>query len=153
MKVSSLSALGKVSLYLAELGKIESCYFLGFFNLLLVRLDLSLELINQSLHALMVLSVLILGVGQLLDMTLRFAPVFSIKLRFKFTNPCVHLSNGFLASLQGILFSLIKAGLSVLYLCLKKFRVPLKHHCHLLFTSEFISKAGSIDHGSLSFLL
>merc|ERR1712128_404493 len=103
MKVSSLSALGKVSLYLAELGEIESFYFLGFFNLLLVRLDLSLELINKTLHALMVLSVLILGVGQLLDMTLGFAKV-----------------------LQGILFSLIKAGLSVLNLGFKKFVVSLK---------------------------
>ena len=45
-------------------------------DLLLERPDLGLELVNQGLHALMVLPILIRGKGKLLDVALRLAEVF-----------------------------------------------------------------------------
>merc|ERR1719187_1953021 len=48
-------------------------------------------------------------------------------LRFELTDPCLHLSHGFLA--------------------------PLKTHGGLLFHPKFISQPGSINHGALSLLL
>merc|ERR1719481_1418206 len=71
----------------------------------------------------MILPILILSVGQLLDMALGFAqillsiciaPVFSIKLRFKLTNSCVHLGHCFFATLESVLLSFIKATLGIL---------------------------------------
>ena len=37
-------------LYLTELGKVESCNLLGLLDLLLVRLHLTLQLVNHRLH-------------------------------------------------------------------------------------------------------
>merc|ERR1712130_854136 len=61
----------KVTLDLSVLGKVEGSNLLSLLNLLLVGLDLALELVNQSLHAFVVLSVLLLRVGKLLDLALR----------------------------------------------------------------------------------
>ena len=56
---------------LAVLGQVEGGDLLGLLNLLLVGLDLALELVDQSLHPLVVLPVLVLLIGQLLDPALR----------------------------------------------------------------------------------
>ena len=53
------------------LGKVQCCNFFSLLNLLLVRLDFALKLVNQGLHPLVVLLVLILLVDKLFDPTLR----------------------------------------------------------------------------------
>merc|ERR1719277_434568 len=162
MEVSTFSAGLEVALDLSVLGEVEGSNLLGLLNLLLVGLDLALELVNQTLHPLVVLPVLVLSVGQLLDMTLRLAEVLlgisktsvlSIKLGLQLTDASLHLGNSLLASLESNLFSLVKTVLSILDLGLKKLLVSLKHHGDLLFTPEFISKTSSINHGTLGLLL
>merc|ERR1711963_1244128 len=162
VEVSSLNADGQVVLDLSVLGKVEGGNLLGLLDLLLVGIDLALELVNQSLHALLVLLVLVNGVGQLLDVTLRLAQVLgsisktsvlSVKLGLKLTDASLHLGNGLLASLEGSLFSLIKTGLGILDLGLKKLLVSLKHHGDLLLSTELLSKSSSINHGSLGLVL
>merc|ERR1719356_1007620 len=73
--VGTLLGSGKVTLDLAVLGKVEGGDLLSLLNLLLVGLDLALQPVNQPLHALVVLPVLLLGVGQLLDLPLGLAQV------------------------------------------------------------------------------
>merc|ERR1719420_903341 len=73
--ISSGSSISKTSSNLAVLGQVEGSDLLGLLNLLLVGLDLALELVNQSLHALVVLLVLVTSEGQLLDGSLSLAEV------------------------------------------------------------------------------
>ena len=47
-------------IYLAVLGKVEGGDLLRLLDLLLVRLDLALQLVDQGLHPLVVLAVLVL---------------------------------------------------------------------------------------------
>ena len=68
--VRALGGVGNAVLGLPVLGQVEGGDLLGFLNLLLVRLDLALELVDQGLHPLVVLAVLILLVAQLLDLAL-----------------------------------------------------------------------------------
>ena len=75
VQVGALGAAGQVGLHLPVLGKVQGSNLLGLLNLLLVGLDLALELVNQALHPLVVLPVLVLLVGQLLDVPLRLAQV------------------------------------------------------------------------------
>merc|ERR1719471_784441 len=147
VQISTLFSIGKLSLCLTELGQVEGSNLLGFFNLLLVGLDLGLELINQSLHALVVLAVLIRGIGQFLDTPLRLAQVLlsiatpaalGINFRFKFADPCLHLVHGLLASLESVGLSFIQTGLHVFDLALVEFAVPFKYLSKLLFGPELI---------------
>merc|ERR1711935_1217388 len=147
---------------LPVLGQVEGGDLLGLLNLLLVGLDLALELVNQSLHALMVLAVLISSECKLLDAPLRLAQVLvdiskasglGIKLRFKLTDPGLHLDHGLPASLEGRHLSVIGAGGGVLALGLKKLLVLLQVHGELLLTAELIGQTGSIPHGAGSLFL
>merc|ERR1712111_338997 len=119
----------EVGLDLSVLGEVEGSNLLGLLNLLLVGLDLALELVNQTLHALVVLPVLLLGVGQLLDLTLGLAEVLqavsvasvlSIKLRLELTDASVHPGHGLLASLEGRGLGVVHSGLHVLDLGLQE---------------------------------
>merc|ERR1719461_2614436 len=105
---------------------------LSLLNLLLVGLDLGLELVNQSLHALVVLAILISRVSQLFDSALRLAQVLlgireatvlSIKLRFQLPDTGLHFVHSLLASLQGIGLGLIQTLLHILDLALQQFAV------------------------------
>lgn len=58
-EVRPLLGLLELLLRFAELGEIQRGDLLCLFNLPLVRLDLLLELVNQILHALVVLTVLV----------------------------------------------------------------------------------------------
>merc|ERR1712025_46529 len=118
----------EVTLDLLELGQVEGCDGLSLLNLLLVGFDLLLESVNHRLHALMVLPVLLLGVAQFLDNSLslaqvllavREASVLSIELRLQLPDAGLHGRDGLLASLEGILFSLITSYLSILDLSLQ----------------------------------
>merc|ERR1712203_333186 len=73
--VGACLSISKCSSNLAVLGKVEGGDLLGLLNLLLVRLHLALQLVDQSLHPLVVLPVLITSKGQLLDGPLRLAKV------------------------------------------------------------------------------
>merc|ERR1719239_683813 len=146
--ISSFLGGGKGVLDLPVLGQVQGSNLLSFLNLLLVGLDLALQLVNETLHALMVLPVLILLVGQFLDLALRLPhtllcishpPVLSIKLRFKLPDSGVHLAHGLLSSLEGVLLSIIKSGLKVLDLGFKKLAVTLKTHSTFLLATKLIS--------------
>merc|ERR1719281_687675 len=162
VKISTFNADGEVVLDLSVLGQVEGGNLLGLLNLLLVGLDLALELVNQSLHALLVLLVLVNGVGQLLHVTLGLAQVLGsvsktsvlcVKLRLELTDASLHLGNGLLATLESSLFSLIKTGLGVLDLSLQELLVSLQHHGDLLLGTELLGQSGSVNHGSLGLVL
>merc|ERR1711973_250090 len=132
MKISSFTTGLKITLNLSVFGKVESSNLLS------------------------------LGIGQLLDVSLRLAEVllgisktsvFGIKLRLKLPDAGLHLCQGLLASLEGSLLSLIKASLGILDLGLKEFLVSLQHHGSLLLSSELISKSSSINHGTLGLVI
>merc|ERR1711983_695842 len=131
-------------------------------NFKLIGLDLALELVNQSLHALVVLLVLVSSEGEFLDRSLSLAEVLqdvsvasalSVKLRLQLTDASLHLDHGLPASLEGIDLSLVSTGAGVLALGLQQLLVLLKGHGELLFASEFISKTSSINHSSGGLLL
>ena len=120
--VGALGGVGNAVLGLPVLGQVEGGDLLGFLNLLLVRLDLALKLVNQPLHALMVLFVFLLRIGQLLDLALRFAEVLqavsiasvlSIKVGLKLTDASVHSGHCLLSSLEGIGMGLINSSLKM----------------------------------------
>merc|ERR1719474_1191335 len=160
--VSSSLGISQGTSNLPVLGKVQGSNFFGFLNLLLVRLDFALELVNKSLHTFMVLLVLISSKGQLLDLALSLAqvlgrvtkpPALSIKLGFKLSDSGLHLHHGLFASLKGIHLSLISTRLGILALSLKKLAVLLQVHGKVLLSTELISKSCSINHGSSSLLL
>merc|ERR1712002_292233 len=161
VNIRSFSASSEVRLDLAVLGQVESSDLLSLLDLLLVGLDLALELVNQTLHSLVVLPVLILLVSQFLDVSFRLSQVllsiiapsvFNIKLRLKFADTSLHLGDGLLSTLESVLLSLINPVGSVLNLCFQELLVPLQSHGHFLFSTKFIRESGSIDHGTLGFL-
>merc|ERR1719373_1018037 len=160
--ISSGSSISKTSSNLTVLGQVEGSDLLGLFNLFLVGLDLALELVNQSLHALVVLLVLVTSEGQLLDGPLSLAgvlqdvsitPALSVKLRLQLTDTGLHLEHGLPASLEGIDLGFVSTGAGVLALSLEQLLVLLEGHGQLLLASEFISKTSSINHSSGSLLL
>ena len=73
VRVGALGGIGDAVLGLPVLGQVEGGDLLGLLNLLLVGLDLALQLVNETLHPLVVLPVLVLLVAQLLDLALRLA--------------------------------------------------------------------------------
>merc|ERR1719511_103544 len=162
IEISPLLSISQLSMSIAELGKVEGSNLLSLLNLLLVRLDLGLQLVNESLHALMILPVFIRCISHLLDASLRLAKVLlaishpaglSINFRFKLTDPGLHLVHGLLSSLKSIGLSIIQSGLHVLDLALKQLTIPLKALSQLLLIPKLISQTGSINHGFLGFLL
>ena len=84
--VGALSGVGHAVLGLPVLGQVEGGDLLRLLDLLLVGLDLALQLVDQGLHPLVVLAVLILLVGQLLDVPLR--PPGKSNLLFKILCSC-----------------------------------------------------------------
>merc|ERR1711868_164413 len=162
---SSISGGGSVSQgssNLAVLGQVEGGDLFGFLNLLLIGLDLALELVNQSLHALVVLLVLVSSEGQLLDGSLSLAEVLqdisvasalSVKFRLQLTDASLHLDHGLPASLEGVDLGFVSTGAGVLTLGLQQLLVLLEGHGQLLLASELISKTSSINHSSGSLLL
>merc|ERR1712218_10056 len=160
--VGACLSISKSSGNLAVLGQVEGGDLLGLLDLLLVGLHLALQLVDQSLHPLVVLPVLISSEGQLLDCPLGLAqvlghicvaPVLSVQLRLQLTDPGLHLDHGLPASLEGVDLRLISTGGSVLALGLKQLLVLLQVHGELLFTTELIGKASSVHHGTGSLVL
>merc|ERR1719299_262134 len=135
IQVSTGFRFSKITLDFTELGQIEGSNFFSLFNLLFVRLDLRLELINQSLHSFVVFTILIRGKLKLLDVTLRFsqilltfshASIFSFKFRLELTNPSFQFVHGFFASFKSVHVSFIQFSLQVLDLTFLEFAVPFQ---------------------------
>merc|ERR1719389_848675 len=127
--VGTLLGPGQVGLHLAVLGQVEGGDLLGLLDLLLVALDLALELVDQTLHSLVVLPVLILGEGKLLDLTLGLAevlqavsvaPVLGVHLGLELTDASVHPGHGLLTALQSVGLGLVHSSLHVLGLGLQQ---------------------------------
>merc|ERR1719175_8537 len=148
--------------HLPVLGQVEGGDLLGLLDLLLVGLDLALELVDEGLHALVVLLVLVGGEGQLLDLALRLAqvlggvavaPGLGVQLGLQLADASLHLDHGLLAALEGVDLGLVGAGLGVLALGLQQLAVLLQGHGHVLLGAELIGQAGGVDHGAGSLLL
>merc|ERR1712192_90175 len=155
--ISTGLSITKGSCHLAVLGQVEGCDLLGLLDLLLVGLHLALQLVNEGLHPLVVLAILVAGKAQLLDGPLGLAevlgdvseaPGLSVQLRLELTDAGLHLDHGLPASLQGVHLGLISTGGGVLALGLKKLLVLLKVHGELLLTAELIGKTGSVHHST-----
>merc|ERR1719343_174955 len=115
MLLSSSNIVGCLSV----LCEVESSNFFSFLNLLLVRLDLALQLIDQSLHTLVVLSVLILLISELLDLALGLTQVLlgiraASRLSIKLRHSSIHSCHGLLSSFKSIGLSFIHTSLDVL---------------------------------------
>merc|ERR1719330_1049996 len=160
--ISSGRGITESSSHLAVLGQVQGGDLLSLLNLFLVGLDLALELINQSLHALVVLLVLVSAEGQLLDGSLGLtevlkdvsvAPGLGIQLRLELPDAGLHLDHGLPASLEGGDLSLVSAGAGVLALGLEKLPLLLQGHGQLLLAAELVSQSGGIDHGAGSLVL
>merc|ERR1719411_422901 len=160
--VGTLGGIRDAVLGLPVLGQVEGGDLLGLLDLLLVGLDLALQLVDQGLHPLVVLAVLVLLVAQLLDLALGLAhvllgishaPVLSVQLRLELTDAGVHLGHGLLATLEGLALGLINAGLHVLDLSIQKLALPLKTLSGVLLSTELISQSGGVNHGTLGLLL
>ena len=105
-----------------EFGQVEGGDLLGLLNLPLVGFDLLLQLVDQILHPLVVLPVLLRLEGKLLDAALGLAQVllgigvaalFSVKLLLQLADALLELLDGLLASLEGVALGLVQADLGV----------------------------------------
>merc|ERR1719281_877169 len=153
--ISSSSGVSQSSGNLAVLGQVQGGDLLGLLDLLLVAPDLALQLVNEALHPLVVLLVLVTSEGQLLDGPLGLAevlhhigvaPGLSIQLRLQLTDASLHLDHGLPAALQSVHLGLVSPGSGVLALGLQQLPVLLKGHGQLLLTAELVSQPGGINH-------
>merc|ERR1719300_2109542 len=133
-KLGPFFGLFEVLLSLPELSKIESCNFFSLLNLLLVCLDLSLKLACKISHAVLVLLVLSQGKGKLLGLHL-------------------HLSHGGFSALESSIFGISKAAFKLSKLVCHGILGAGQASGVILFSAEFISKTGSIDHSLLGLVL
>merc|ERR1719150_148233 len=160
--VGTLLGPGQVGLHLAVLGQVEGGDLLGLLDLLLVGLDLALQLVNETLHALVVLLVLVRSEGELLDGPLRLPEILlsiaqsaglSIHLGLQLPDAGLHLVHGLLSALQSVHLGLVHSGLQVLDLSLHHLLVPFELGGEVLLGAELLGQPGSVNHGAASLLL
>merc|ERR1719195_707452 len=160
--VSSGGGITQSSGNLAVLGEVEGGDLLGLLDLLLVALDLALQLVDEPLHALVVLLVLVPGEGQFLDGPLGLAevlqdvgvaPALGVQLGLQLADAGLHLDHGLPAALQGVDLGLVSARAGVLALGLQQLLVLLQRHGQLLLAAELVSQAGGVHHSSGGLLL
>merc|ERR1719195_2126824 len=160
--VSSGGGITQSSGNLAVLDQVEGGDLLGLLDLLLVALDLALQLVDQPLHALVVLLVLVTGEGKLLDGPLGLAevlkdvgvaPALGIQLGLQLADAGLHLDHGLPAALEGVDLGLVSTGAGVLALGLQQLLVLLQRHGQLLLAVELVSQAGGVHHGAGGLLL
>merc|ERR1719384_2844932 len=153
--VGSSSGVTQSSGNLAVLGQVEGCDLLGLLDLLLVALHLTLQLVDQGLHPLVVLLVLVPSESQLLDGSLGLAevlqdvivaPGLGVQLALQLPDAGLHLDHGLPASLQGVHLGLVSPGSGVLALGLQQLLVLLQGHGELLLTPQLVSQAGGVNH-------
>merc|ERR1719517_2645 len=133
--VGSSGGITQSSGHLAVLGEVEGGDLLGLLDLLLVAPDLALQLVDQPLHALVVLLVLVTGKAQLLDGPLGLAevlkdvsvaPALGVQLGLQLADAGLHLDHGLPAALEGVDLGLVSAGAGVLALGLQQLLVLLQ---------------------------
>merc|ERR1711963_887651 len=161
-KSGSLLRLFKLLLSLAELSQVEGSNLLSLFNLLLVGLDLSLQLGSKITHPFLVLSVLFIAELHLLDLALRLlgqlgilrsSGLASTELNLKLSDLSLKLGHGSTSSTLGSISGFSKPVLNLTKLSLKgSLGISLSSNM-ILFSSQFISKTGSINHCLLGLLL
>merc|ERR1719414_953756 len=153
----SLLIFLKILLSFAELSQVQGGNFLSLLNLLLVGLDLLLKLAGQFRHAVFISLEL-----KFLDMALSLLEglvCFSSlgldgsKFNLKLTNASLKLSHGITSTLGSNFIGLSQPQLNLSNLGLKSTLSFALRRSMILFSSEFISKTGSINHGPLSLLL
>merc|ERR1719402_329369 len=74
-------------------------------------------------------------------------PVLGIHLRLQLTDARLHLHHGLLASFESVGLCLVSPRLGILALTLKELSISFQISSKILFSPEFISKAGGINHG------
>merc|ERR1719323_2610974 len=148
---------GKGELGLGHLGPL-----LGLLNLLLVGLDLSLQLVGELGHLVLVLVVLFLLELQLLDAPLRLLVALeglgglaldSSKLNLHLANATLQLGHGVPATLGSSVIGLSQPGLQLLDLGIQGPLALLHGGGMVLLSAQLVGKPGSINHGLLGLLL
>merc|ERR1719323_346291 len=148
---------GKGELGLGHLGDL-----LGLLNLLLVGLDLSLQLVGELGHLVLVLVVLFLLELQLLDAPLRLLVALeglgglaldSSQLNLHLANATLQLGHGVPASLGSSLIGFSQPVLQLVDLNLQGSLALLHSSSVILLSTELISKPCSINHSLLRLLL
>lgn len=161
-QIGTLLSLLELLLGLAEFGQVEGGDFLGFLDLPLVCLDLLLQLVNQILHAFVVLAVLLRLEAQLLDATLGLAQVllgigvsslFAIQFVLQLADALLQLLDSLLATLKGVGLGLIQTDLQFLDLLFKGLPQFLLGLGMILLGAQLIGKTGGINHSLLGLLL
>ena len=107
--VGALSGVGHAVLGLPVLGQVEGGDLLRLLDLLLVGLDLALQLVDQGLHPLVILAVLILLVAQLLDLALAVHRNGLKQLRC-WCNYCNKIAMGYFLVHPGLVHPIIFVG-------------------------------------------
>merc|ERR1712203_311839 len=150
----------KFLLSLAELGKIESCNFFSFLNLLLVGFDFLLQFRCKFRHAVLILLVLIILESKLLDLTLCLLVSLHVvssvglnisKLYLKLTDTGFQLGHCVLTTTHSALISIGQAVFHFSHLSLKGPFCLRKNRDMILLSSQFICESCSIHHCFLSF--
>merc|ERR1719150_563114 len=158
------TVLGLLQLLLGlpELGQVEGGDLLSLLDLLLVGLDLGLQLASQVAHGHLVLLVLVVLELKLLDLALSLLVTLQVvagaslhvaQFDLQLPDARLELGHGGLASLHG---GLVGIGQTVLHVSHGGLKGPLVLGLDsnvVLFSTELISKASSIDHGLLGLLL
>merc|ERR1719435_628246 len=160
--IRSFSGIFHLVLHLAVFGEVHGGDLLGLLHLALVGLDLGLELLNEILHALHVLAVLLgleceffessVGLSEVLS-GLGVAALFGVKLSFQLTDARLQLGDDALASLQGSSLGLVKTGLKVLDGDFELFAKSVNVDGVFLLTAEFLGQIGGVGGGLLGLLL
>merc|ERR1719474_499880 len=161
-KLCSLFSFLQLLLSLPKLGQVESCDLFSLLYLLLVGFDLPLQFCSKFRHAILVLPIFSLGKGELFSLAL--SPLESLrcfpsarlsrcKLSLKLTNLSLHFSHGGLSTLHSSILGIGKATFKLSKLVSKGVLCSPHRICMVLLGSKLVSKACSVHHGLLGFLL
>merc|ERR550519_1295952 len=147
---------------LAVLGEVESGDLLGFLDLFLVNLDLGLQLVGELGHLVLVLLILFSLERKFLDFALSAlvclvclggASLGVGEFHFKLSDLVLHLGHGSFSSLHGSSLCISQAILEVGQLRRESVLGASVGVAMVLLSTELVSEAGSIHHGTLRLLL
>merc|ERR1739844_595626 len=98
IEVGMFLSISQLGMSITEFSQVESSNLFSLLNLLFVRLDLRLQLVNHSLHTLLVLPVFISSISHFFNVSLSLSEildsisksaVLSSSFRFQLTDPCL----------------------------------------------------------------
>merc|ERR1719289_364129 len=160
--VGALFGVFQLVLHLAVLGEIHGGDLLGLLHLALVGLDLGLELLDQILHALHVLAVLLGLEGEFLESSVGLAEVLGgflvaallgIELGLQLADAGLELGDDTLASLEGGGLSLVETSLELGDGDLELLAKSVDVDGVLLLAAELLGQVGGVGSGLLGLLL